>query len=172
MKYFGVRSIRRLPSLAARFTFVLTGMLAAAPAAHADGVQFAAGKTIFDGKCVVCHQAGGKGQDGLAPPLTDMPGRYAGNDDGRKQLGLTVLNGMFGAISLGGKTYNFKMPSFRSMSDDELASVLNYVVFDLNAQHGAAKPISADEIKALRATEMDGAQVREHRDVALKSIGP
>lgn len=158
---------RSLPLIAACFAV----MIAAAQPAHADGLQFGAGKTVFDGKCAVCHQAGGKGQDGLAPPLTALPGRYATNAEGRKQLGLTVLNGMFGAITLDGKTYNFKMPSFRTMSDEELASVLNYVVFDLSAKHDGAKPLTAAEIKALRATEMDGAQVREHRDVALKSLG-
>ena len=153
------------------FAALVAGTFAAAPHVYAEGLQFDGGKTVFDSKCVVCHQAGGNGQDGLAPPLTELPGRYATNDEGRKQLGLTVLNGMFGAISLDGKTYNFKMPSFKAMTDEELASVLNYVVFDLNAKHGDAKPLTAADIKSLRATEMDGSQVRAHRDVALKSLG-
>ncbi|RDU96239.1 c-type cytochrome [Trinickia dinghuensis] len=139
--------------------------------AHAQNVQYAPGKVIFDSKCVVCHQAGGKGQDGLAPPLIELPGRYAAHDEGRQQLTMTVLNGMFGAITVDSKTYNFKMPSFKAMSDEDLADVLNYVVFDLNAKHDGAKPFTAADVKAMRASPMDGAKVREHRDVALKSIG-
>jgi mono/diheme cytochrome c family protein len=139
--------------------------------AFAQSVQYAPGKAFFDTKCAVCHQAGGRGQDGLAPPLTELPGRYAANAEGRKQLGLTVLNGMFGAIKVNDKTYNFKMPSFRSESDEDIASVLNYLVFDANAKHAGAKPFTAAEVKALRVTQMDGAQVREHRDAAIKSLG-
>lgn len=139
--------------------------------AFAQNVQFAPGKAFFDTKCAVCHQAGGRGQDGLAPPLTELPGRYAANGEGRKQLGLTVLNGMFGQIAIKDKTYNFKMPSFRTESDEDLASVLNYLVFDANAKHAGAKPFTAAEVKALRVTQMDGSQVREHREATLKSLG-
>ncbi len=144
---------------------------ALAGAAHAQSVQYAAGKTFFDTKCAVCHQAGAKGMDGLAPPLTEMPGRYAANAEGRKQLGLTVLNGMFGTITVKDKNYNFKMPSFRTESDEDLAAVLNYLVFDANAKHGGAKPFTVAEIKGWRATPMDGAQVREHREATIKGLG-
>lgn len=156
-----------------RLMSALLALSASIVSAHAlaQSVQYASGKGIFDTKCAVCHQAGGKGQDGLAPPLTQLPGRYAGDAAGRRQLGLTVLNGMFGAITIKDKTYNFKMPSFASASDEELASVLNYVVFDLNAKHDKAKPFTAAEIKTLRAAPMDGAQVRENRAALIKSLG-
>ncbi|WP_233801588.1 c-type cytochrome [Paraburkholderia sp. HP33-1] len=162
-------SSRRLAKWAV--TLCVTSAALSASAAFAQNVQYAPGKAFFDTKCAVCHQAGGKGQDGLAPPLTELPGRYAANAQGRTQLGLTVLNGMFGTIAIKDKSYNFKMPSFRGESDEDLANVLNYLVFDLNAKHAGAKPFTAAEVKALRATEMDGAQVRAHRDVALKSLG-
>lgn len=152
-------------------TLCVTGAAMIAGEAFAQNVQYAPGKVFFDTKCAVCHQAGGKGQDGLAPPLTELPGRYAANAQGRTQLGLTVLNGMFGTIAIKDKTYNFKMPSFRTESDEDLAAVLNYLVFDVNAKHAGAKPFTAAEVKALRATPMDGAQVREHRDATLKSLG-
>ena len=154
----------------ASMTVAAAFMLAGAAGAQ-EAVHYPAGKSLFDTQCAVCHQAGGKGQDGLAPPLTELPGRYAANAQGRTQLGLTVLNGMFGTIAIKDKTYNFKMPSFRTESDEDLASVLNYLVFDVNAKHTGAKPFTAAEVKALRATQMDGAQVREHRDATLKSLG-
>ncbi|OLL30928.1 cytochrome C [Burkholderia sp. SRS-W-2-2016] len=160
---------RRFAKLATTLCATLAALGAAD--AFAQNVQHAAGKAFFDSKCAVCHQAGGKGQDGLAPALTELPGRYAATPQGRTQLGLTVLNGMFGTITIKDKTYNFKMPSFKTESDEDLASVLNYVVFDTNPKHAGAKPFTAAEVKAMRATQMDGAQVREHRDAALKSIG-
>lgn len=142
-----------------------------ASSAHAQSVQYAGGKATFDGKCVVCHQAGGKGMDGLAPPLVEYPGKYAASDEGRKHLGTTLLYGMFGPIKVKEKNYNFKMPSFASLSDAEIADVLNYVVFDLNAAHGDAKPFDAAQIQALRANPVDGSAVHRQRESVVKSLG-
>jgi mono/diheme cytochrome c family protein len=139
--------------------------------AFAQTVHYPGGKSTFDGKCAVCHQAGGKGMDGLAPPLVEYPGKYAGSSDGRAQLGHTVMYGMFGPIKVKEKSYNFKMPSFASLSDEEIADVLNYVVFDLNAEHGAAKPFDAAEVKAWRAGPLDGSAVHQRRDAVVKGLG-
>ena len=139
--------------------------------AHAQSVHYPAGKSMFDAQCAVCHQAGGKGQDGLAPPLTEYPGKYSTTSQGRAQLTSTVVHGMFGEIKVHDKSYNFKMPSFASASDEDLAQVLNYVVFDLNAQHGDAQPFTAADIKAARAQTMDSAAVHAQRAVVTKGLG-
>ncbi|MDS0792437.1 cytochrome c [Burkholderia pseudomultivorans] len=144
----------------------LSGAAVAQQVAH-----YPAGKTVFDAQCAVCHQAGGKGQDGLAPPLTEYPGKYATVEQGRAQLVATLLHGMFGEIQVHDKHYNFKMPSFASASDDDIASVLNYVVFDLNAQHGDAKPFTPADIRAARAKEMDGTAVHAQRAIVTKGLG-
>ncbi|WP_321787893.1 cytochrome c [Burkholderia pyrrocinia] len=136
-----------------------------------QAVHYLAGKSLFDAQCAVCHQAGGKGQDGLAPPLTEYPGKYAAAEAGRAQLVATLLHGMFGEITVRDKRYNFKMPSFASASDDDIAHVLNYVVFDLDAQHGDAKPFTAADIRAARANEMDGTAVHAQRAVVIKGLG-
>lgn len=136
-----------------------------------QAVHYPAGKSLFDAQCAVCHQAGGKGQDGLAPPLTEYPGKYAAAETGRAQLVATLLHGMFGEIKVHDKSYNFKMPSFASASDDDIAHVLNYVVFDLDAQHGDAKPFTAADIRAARAKEMDGTAVHAQRAVVVKGLG-
>ena len=133
-----------------------------------ETVHYPAGKSLFDAQCAVCHQAGGKGQDGLAPPLTEYPGKYATAETGRAQLVATLLHGMFGEIKVRDKHYNFKMPSFASASDDDIAHVLNYVVFDINAQHGDAKPFTAADIRAARAKAMDGTAVHAQREVVIK----
>lgn len=140
--------------------------------AHAQqAARFPVGASLFATNCAVCHQAGGKGQDGLAPPLTDYPGKYSTTAPGRTQLTATVVHGMFGEIKVHDKSYNFKMPSFASMSDDDLAQLLNYVVFDLNPQHGSAKPFTAAEIHATRAQSLDGAAVHAQRAVVTKGLG-
>ncbi|MBR8236239.1 cytochrome c [Burkholderia sp. AU42008] len=136
-----------------------------------ETVHYPAGKSLFDAQCAVCHQAGGKGQDGLAPPLTEYPGKYATVEAGRAQLIATLLHGMFGEIQVHDKRYNFKMPSFAIASDDDIAHVLNYVVFDLNAQHGDAKPFTAADIRAARAKQMDGTAVHAQRAVVIKGLG-
>ncbi|MBR8320164.1 MULTISPECIES: c-type cytochrome [Burkholderia cepacia complex] len=141
-------------------------------AAHTqETVHYPVGKSLFDAQCAVCHQAGGKGQDGLAPPLTEYPGKYAAAEAGRAQLIATLLHGMFGEIEVHDKRYNFKMPSFASASDDDIAHVLNYVVFDLNARHGDAKPFTAADIRAARAKQMDGTVVHAQRAVVIKGLG-
>ncbi len=137
----------------------------------AQTVLYHAGKTTFDAHCAVCHQTGGIGQDGLAPPLTRYPGKYAGVAAGRQQLTATVLHGMFGEIRVNDKTYNFRMPSFASMSDEELAQVLNYVVFDLNARHANAKPFTASDLKTARGQELDGSAVHARRALLTKRLG-
>jgi len=150
---------------------LVAGAMSFASGAFAQTVHYPGGKSTFDGKCAVCHQAGGKGMDGLAPPLVEYPGKYAGSADGRAQLGHTVLYGMFGPIKVKEKSYNFKMPSFASLSDEEIADVLNYVVFDLNAQHGSAKPFDVAEVKAWRAGPLDQTAVHQRRDAVVKGLG-
>ena len=159
---------------AKRLAMALTTCAAAAASGAAfaqQSVHYPAGKSMFDAQCAVCHQAGGKGQDGLAPPLTDYPGKYAGTAAGRQQLTATVVHGMFGEIKVNDKTFNFKMPSFASASDEDLAQVLNYVVFDLNAQHGSAKPFTASDIKTARGQAMDSSAVHAQRAAVTKSLG-
>ncbi|MBP0595612.1 cytochrome c [Paraburkholderia sp. LEh10] len=151
--------------IAAAASFAIAG------SAHAQTVHYPAGKSMFDAQCAVCHQAGGKGQDGLAPPLTEYPGKYSTTAQGRAQLTSTVVHGMFGEIKVHDKSYNFKMPSFASASDEDLAQVLNYVVFDLNAQHGDTKPFTAADIKAARAQAMDSAAVHAQRALVTKGLG-
>ena len=58
------------------------GAMSFASQSFAQTMHYPGGKATFDGKCAVCHQAGGKGMDGLAPPLVDYPGKYAGSPEG------------------------------------------------------------------------------------------
>jgi mono/diheme cytochrome c family protein len=152
---------------AAAFVMTVPRVAAADPAP----VRYPAGATTFQANCAVCHGAKGAGTPSLAPPITSYPARYATNDEGRKQLAMTVLNGMFGGIDVEQKHFDFKMPDFMHLDDATLATVLNFVVFDLGHAPDDTKPITAEEIAAERSHPTDGAAVREHRTKVLAALG-
>jgi mono/diheme cytochrome c family protein len=140
-------------------------------AAEQAAGSYAEGGATFAANCAVCHGSSGAGQPALAPPLRVNPARYAAVAEGRRQLALTVLYGMFGDITVDQKHFNFKMPEFSQLDDRTLATVLNFVVFDLAHAGETIKPISSEEIAAERNRTLDGAAVREHRAKVLESIG-
>ena len=146
----------------------LVSLVAAADPAT---VRYSAGATTFAANCAVCHGAKGAGTPSLAPPVTSYPARYAATEDGRQQLAMTVLNGMFGGIDVDKKHFDFKMPDFMHLDDATLAAVLNFVVFDLGQPAEDTKPLTAEVIAAARTHPVDGAAVREHRAKLLATLG-
>jgi mono/diheme cytochrome c family protein len=155
----------------------LAGMAAVILIAHpgfaADPVtpRYTEGAATFQANCAVCHGAKGLGQPSLAPPLTSYPARYASLAEGRRQLAMTVLNGMFGGIDVDKKHYDFKMPDFTALDDAALAGVLNFVVFDLDGAPADTKPLTPEELAAERAHPQEGTAVREHRATVLSALG-
>jgi Cytochrome c len=139
--------------------------------AEQGATHYPEGATFFAANCAVCHGKAGTGTPALAPPLTANPARFAASAEGRRQLVLTVLYGMFGDITVDQKHYNFKMSEFSQQDDAKLAAVLNFVIFDLGAAPGDTKPIGADEIAGERNKSMDGTAVREHRAAVLGTSG-
>jgi mono/diheme cytochrome c family protein len=141
---------------------------AAAHAVAADAPAYPQGAKAFQASCAVCHGAAGAGIPSLAPPLVSYPAHYAASAEGRRQLAMTVLNGLYGDITVADKHFDFRMPEFSTLDDATLAAVLNFVVFDLAHAPADTKPLSAEEILAERSRPVDGAVVREHR----KSVVP
>jgi mono/diheme cytochrome c family protein len=137
-------------------------------AAQADRPAYPQGATSFQANCAVCHGANGAGLPSLAPPLLANPARYAASAEGRRQLAMTVLYGLFGDITVDGHHYDFRMPDFSRLDDATLAATLNFVVFDLAHAPADLKPLSAADLAAERAHPVDGAAVREHR----KGVAP
>ena len=86
------------------------------------------GEMMFNEYCVGCHQVGGTGVPGEYPRLAGRVNRIASDPRGRAFLSELVLTGMSGTISVDGRKILGIMPGFDSLKDDELASVLNYVV--------------------------------------------
>ncbi len=160
-------TITVVPTLTVAFIAGL-GVAEASHAADAALPAYPQGAATFQANCAVCHGAAGAGMPALAPPLLSYPARYAGSAEGRRQLAMTVLYGMFGEISVDGRPYDFKMPDFARLDDATLATVLNFVVFDLGHASADVKPIAVTEIASERAHPVNGAAVREHR----KSVAP
>jgi mono/diheme cytochrome c family protein len=153
-------------SIAATAFAALT--LAGSAAAADPAPAYPQGAATFQTGCTVCHGPAGAGLPSLAPPLLSYPARYAASPEGRRQLAMTVLYGMYGDIAVEGKHYAFRMPDFGQLDDASLAAVLNFVVFDLARAPASVAPLTAADIAAERAHPLDGAAVREHR----KSVAP
>lgn len=151
--------------------WLLLALCALPAAADPAPVRYPTGATTFQANCAVCHGAKGAGTPSLAPPVTSYPARYATTDEGRKQLAMTVLNGMFGGIDVEQKHFDFKMPDFMHLDDATLAAVLNFVVFDLAHATQDTKPLTPEEIASMRSHPLDGAAVREHRAKLLGTLG-
>src|ERR1700733_4103205 len=125
---------------------IVLGAIPPKLAADPANPRYPDGAATFQANCAVCHGPKGLGTPSLAPPLTSYPARYASIAEGRRQLALTVLNGMFGAIDVDAKHYDFKMPDFSALDDATLAAALNFTVFDLGHATDATKPLAPEEI--------------------------
>ena len=76
--------------------------------------RFEAGKEIYNRLCIACHQADGRGREGLAPALAGSPfviGRA----------------GIMARIVIHGKEGKAMMPPLGTLSDAEIAGVLTFV---------------------------------------------
>ena len=103
------------------------------------------GKQIFSANCVACHQATGKGLPGVFPPLD---GSEWVNGDERIVANI-VLHGIDGEIGVAGNTFKGSMPSFKQLSDAELAAVASYVRAEWSNKSPAIKAeLVAQERKA------------------------
>ena len=103
-------------------------VLLAAPA-HGEG----AGEFLFNDNCSGCHQLGGVGSPGLAPPLVDeeLWGTLRGK--AASYVAGVLMGGLSGTIVADGNTYTgLAMPSQAWMSDEDMSAVADYVLNDLN----------------------------------------
>jgi nitrite reductase (NO-forming) len=127
-----------------------TGAVASAAEQAAAGgltldAQVAAGKTLFEGTCSPCHQQTGTGIPGVFPPL-------AGSDLLAKEPKRAIeiaLNGLNGALTVNGTTYNGVMPPQSQLPDDAIANILTYV---LNSWGNKGGRMTTDEVQTKRAS--------------------
>lgn len=114
------------------------------PLAASDPVMVA-GKAIFVDRCAACHVSSGAGAPLLFPTLAKAP---VVNGDDPTSLIRVVLQGSQAATTPARPTTP-AMPSFAwNLGDAEVANVLNYV---RNSWGNAATPVTASEVKDMRA---------------------
>lgn len=104
--------------------------------------QMIAGKKVYDKTCIACHQANGKGDGKVFPPLAKSD--YLLKD--KKRAIRQVLLGSSGPIKVNGKTYNGVMPP-QPLNDKEVADVLTYV---LNSWGNKGGKVSKKKVKKIR----------------------
>ncbi|MDG6095600.1 cytochrome c [Acetobacter sp. AN02] len=121
---------------------VLAFLLSAPASFAADGAS------LYKTTCSVCHMADAAGMSGRFPPLKGRVDKIAAAPGGKTYLADVVINGLHGPITAAGDSYAGFMPPLRSMSDDQLASILTYI-----ADLGDTKPspvVNASDIAASR----------------------
>ena len=116
----------------------------AAPLTAAQQQRFETGKTVFSAICAACHQANGRGLDGLAPPLVDSEWVLGSPE----RLIRVVLHGLRGQISVLGRVHMGDMPAFGALDDTQISSVLTYVRREWGHNAAAVEP---EHVKAIRA---------------------
>jgi mono/diheme cytochrome c family protein len=104
---------------------------------------------LFDGKetyetfCIACHQADGKGQIGVNPPLVGSD--WVKGD--KSKFIKTVLQGLTEPIEVNGVKYNNAMPAFDYIEDAELATLLTFV---RNKFGETTDSVTVAEVKSVR----------------------
>lgn len=114
-----------------------------------DGLT--AGLVLYNTHCSSCHDAEGKGIDGLGPPLLDSE-YVSGSAD---KLVSIMLYGLSGPLIVNGKEYNdgVAMPglgSYESISDREIVDIANYV---RNAFTTSNQSVTVKRVNALRSMD-------------------
>ncbi|MGA7540311.1 MAG: cytochrome c [Steroidobacteraceae bacterium] len=135
--------------------------------------QTADHSAVFNANCSMCHQLGAAGVPGQFPRLAGRASKIATTATGRNYLERVVLFGMIGSITVdGARIVGGVMPSFASLSDQDLADALDYVVSldesgkphwkgavfkpaDI-ARARAGKALSPTEVHQLRAATLSG----------------
>ncbi len=129
--------------------------LAALPAPAADGAE------IFAEACSACHNAGGTGNPGLAPPL-NRPGFWDGlGEQAVAYVSGVVTSGLAGKIEAAGQAYSgLIMPPVAGYGDGDLAAAASFVLQDLG---GLEATVTAADIAAARAVHPSHADLRAMR---------
>ena len=125
----------------------------------ADAAQAIDGAKVYAGTCQACHQAGGVGAPGLAPPLVSP---ILANAAARQKdyPAFVVTRGLTGPLTpAGGAVFTGVMPPQQALSDEEVAAVVTYV-FRLNRATAALKPADVARVRAQSATNEDVKRLR------------
>ena len=131
-----------------------------------------AGAAIFAERCAVCHASTGLGQAGVYPPIVDTLGHFMAIEAGRQYLADVLVFGLGGTITVGGATYVGQMQVVPSLTDEEAADVLSYVLTELNARSlpADAKLLDATDIATRRVDAKAPTAVAKSRQAVVQQL--
>jgi cytochrome c oxidase subunit 2 len=124
------------------------------------------GASTYGNNCASCHQGSGQGIAGAFPPLAGHTPDLVDVEGGRDYLRNLLLYGMQGQIQVEGGNYNGVMPAWAQLSNEQIASTLNYVLTEWgneDALPAGFQLFSADEIDEARSNGLSGIQVHDMR---------
>ena len=131
---------------------------------------------VFDTNCSMCHQLAAAGVPGQFPRLAGRAGKIASTDAGRNYLERVVLFGMIGGITVDGTPIvGGVMPSFSSLSNEDLAAALDYIISldDAGKSRWKGEVIRPADIAAARTGKtLSPAEVHQLRVTALGGTPP
>jgi nitrite reductase (NO-forming)/hydroxylamine reductase len=133
------KPVKLIQKLCAQKVILLSALLIAA-SANAENHNPA---ELYLKNCSACHQADGQGLPGAFPPLS-------GSDYIEKDPWILVeatVAGLSGPLTVNGVEYNNVMPAMSYLSDDELATILTYV---LNSWGNPGGKFDAEQISIYR----------------------
>jgi mono/diheme cytochrome c family protein len=162
MREFGLRVDDLQRSKILDYLSTYLGPNPPAPAPDRFVSDTADGARVFLDVCAACHQEDGSGKENEFPPLAGNPDLFLST----RFPALVVLNGIEGPIEVGGRTFDNAMPPFDFLTDEEIATVINY----LRGQWGnsalartGVTNLAPGDIAELRAEPIKPADVRARR---------
>jgi|YNPMSStandDraft_1061717.scaffolds.fasta_scaffold08168_5 mono/diheme cytochrome c family protein len=129
------------------------------------------GASLYQARCAVCHGVEGQGTPGLYPPLAGSLGRLLALKEARAYVAWVVRYGLQGPIRSGGMVYQGVMPAHPSLTPEEEAALLNYLLA-LNTRHLSSNypPFTPEEVKGYQAQAKTPAELRRLREALLQQL--
>lgn len=130
----------------------------------------ATGVSVYQRACQSCHQADGKGQPGLYPPLRGSD--WVKATDPARLIRIT-LHGMVGPLSINGIPFRSNAPFMpghaASLTDQEIASVLTWIRAGMG---GNAPEVSAAMVTSIRQAETGRAALWTQAELLAIPLAP
>ncbi|MDO6724768.1 cytochrome c [Celeribacter halophilus] len=116
---------------------------------------------LFEIHCAACHNSGGIGNPGLAPPLNRPVFWQALGSKAPEYLTGVVVSGLAGRLDIQGQMYiGLIMPPVASTTDEELIEIGNWVLQSLGETE---EVLTQDLLDAARESQPSHANLRAMR---------
>ncbi len=144
-----------------RVLTTLAGAVACAMALQTLPVSAETPEELFDIHCSACHNTGGIGNPGLAPPLNRPAFWQALGEAAPDYLAGVMTSGMAGNLEIQGQLYiGLIMPPVASANDEELTEIGTWVLQTLGETE---QSLSQEELDQARETHPSHADLRAMR---------